>query len=200
MACPPPTWYGGVVVADPREEPDDAAWVQAMARGDQAAIGLLYDLHAPLLLSLVRRIVVDAGAAEDLVHDVFLEAWRRAADYDSERGSVRTWLALRARSRAIDYRKSAEVARRVPMEESRHLGLLASSMDDASMLPDHARVRRMLVALPEDHQHVLYLGYFEGLSSSEIAERVGIPIGTVKSRVASALSRLRAVMNSPEDG
>ena len=82
----------------------DAELVLAMARGKTDALAKLYDLHAPVMLALAQRILGSKNDAEDLVHDVFLEAWRRAADYDPERGTVRAWLILRTRSRAIDSR------------------------------------------------------------------------------------------------
>jgi RNA polymerase sigma-70 factor (ECF subfamily) len=175
-------------------EDEDIQLVERMARGDTEALARLYDLHAPLLLALVRRIVARTEIAEDIVHDVFLEAWRRAADYDPERGSVRTWLALRARSRSLDYKKSSAVLKNVSLGEPRTLDSLLGSVDDATLAPDRARIRAALLDLPEEQHKVLLLGYFEGLSSSEIAERMGCPVGTVKSRVAAALGRLRAVL------
>jgi RNA polymerase sigma-70 factor (ECF subfamily) len=177
----------------------DAALVQAMARGDAGALAQLYDIHAPLLFGLVRRIVRNAESAEDIVHDVFIEAWRRSADYDPSRGSVRTWLTLRARSRALDHKKSSAVARRVSLDEPHSQNPLTAVQENASLAPDQERVRQALGTLPEEQHRVLLLGYFEGLSSSEIAERVGIPIGTVKSRVAAALTRLRAALNAGEE-
>jgi RNA polymerase sigma-70 factor (ECF subfamily) len=145
------------------------------------------------MLGLARRIVIGKPEAEDIVHDVFLEAWRRAADYDENRGSVKAWLLLRTRSRAIDFRKSAGVSRAVSMGDGDWLGALADprSGDEA---PDRTRLRQLLTALNEDQREVLLLGYFEGLSSSEIAARVGVPIGTVKSRVAAALAALRQAL------
>ena len=128
------------------------------------------------------------------MHDVFVEAWRRAADYDVERGTVKAWLLLRTRSRAIDHRKSAGVARTVPAGDGAWLTALADPRGDGSEAPDRARLRRVVSALNEEQQEVLFLGYFEGLSSSEIATRVGIPIGTVKSRVAAALNALRSAL------
>jgi RNA polymerase sigma-70 factor (ECF subfamily) len=165
-----------------------------MARGDASALGALYDVYAPLLLALAQRILGSRSEAEDLVHEVFLEAWRHAADYDSERGTVRAWLVLRTRSRALDVRKSAAVARTVRVGDSTWFEQLAGSGDGLAPSPDRERVRRALLNLPEEQRAVLLLGYFEGLSSSEIAERMALPIGTVKSRVAAGLSRLRAAL------
>jgi len=171
-----------------------------MANGDAQALAALYDRHAPLMLGLARRIVLGKSEAEDIVHDVFVEAWRRAADYDPDRGSVKAWLLLRTRSRAIDLRKSASFSRTVPTGDSEFLARLSDPRVADSEAPDRARLRRLLSALSDEQQEVLFLGYFEGLSSSEIATRLGIPIGTVKSRVAAALGSLRlALADQPGD-
>jgi len=169
----------------------DEALVRAIATGDTYALATLYDRHAPLMLALSRRIVSGKPESEDIVHDVFVEAWRHAADYDESRGSVKAWLLLRTRSRALDFRKSAGVARTVPTGDGDWLASLADTRADDSEAPDRARVRQLLSGLNGEQREVLWLGYFEGLSSSEIATRVGIPIGTVKSRVAAALTALR---------
>ena len=192
-------WYGSALVnGESHSAPDpsstDEALVRAIANGDTRALAALYDRHAPLMLGLARRIVGGKPEAEDIVHDVFVEAWRRAGDYDESRGSVKAWLLLRTRSRAIDFRKSAGVARTVPTGDSAWLASLIDPRGDDSEAPDRARVRRVLSALSAEQQEVLVLGYFEGLSSSEIATQVGIPIGTVKSRVAAALSALRQAL------
>ena len=168
--------------------------MRAIANGDTQALARLYDRHAPLMVGLARRIVGGKPEAEDIVHDVFIEAWRRAADYDGNRGSVKAWLLLRTRSRAIDFRKSAGVARMVPTGDGAWLSALVDPRGDESEAPDREHLRRVVAALNVEQREVLLLGYFEGLSSSEIATRVGIPIGTVKSRVAAALSALRLVL------
>ena len=193
-------WYGSALVSGDDERSatapeSDEALVRAIANADTRALATLYDRHAPLMLGLARRIVLGKAEAEDIVHDVFVEAWRRAADYDENRGSVKAWLLLRTRSRAIDFRKSAGVARTVPTGDGDWLAALADPRADGSEAPDRARLRQLLTALNDEQREVLYLGYFEGLSSSEIAIRIGIPIGTVKSRVAAALSALRLALS-----
>jgi RNA polymerase sigma-70 factor, ECF subfamily len=192
-------WYDSALVNGDNEKSAEApeldeVLVRAIASGDTQALAALYDRHAPLMLGLARRIVGGKPEAEDIVHDVFVEAWRRAADYDENRGSVKAWLLLRTRSRAIDHRKSAAVARTVPTGDGAWLAALVDPRADDSDAPDRARLRRVVSSLSEEQQQVLYLGYFEGLSSSEIATRAGIPIGTVKSRVAAALNALRAAL------
>lgn len=177
---------------------DDAALVQATAAGDRAALARLYDRYAPILLAVAVRILGERREAEDLVHDVFLEAWRQAGSFDPARGSVRAWLLMRLRSRALDRRKSAGY-RRVSSLDSGELGADLERdvpTEDPAFAPDRAAVRRALAALPEEQRVVLTLGYFEGLSSAEIAARLTMPIGTVKSRVAAALSRLRSVFGA----
>lgn len=171
----------------PPDDAQDEALVTAMAAGDRAALATLYERHSALLLGLALRIVRERREAEDLLHDVFLEAWRSAKDFDPKRGRVRTWLAIRMRSRALDLQKSARVARNTG---DGGLELLVDEAEGAS--PDHRRVRSALAELGSDQRRVLELAYFEGLSCSEIAERVAIPVGTVKSRIAAGLERLRS--------
>lgn len=165
-----------------------------MARGDSAALSLLYDRYAGSMLALARRIVGRGPEAEDVIHDVFLEAWRHSADYDPTRGSVKAWLLLRTRSRSLDVQKSARVSKQASGLDDAWLAELSAPGDGAAS-PDQERVRRVLVALPVEQREVLLLGYFQGLSSSEMAERLGVPIGTVKSRVAAALTALRAALS-----
>src|SRR5215208_4099212 len=157
-----------------------------MVKGDRDALSELYERHSGLLLGLAMRIVRERREAEDLLHDVFLEAWRTAKDFDPRRGRVRTWLAIRMRSRALDLQKSARVSRNAG---DGGLDTLVDESEGAS--PDHRRVRRALAELAQDQRRVLELAYFEGLSCTEIAERVAIPVGTVKSRIAAGLDRLR---------
>jgi RNA polymerase sigma-70 factor (ECF subfamily) len=175
----------------------DAELIRSVANGDRVALAQLYDRFAPILMAVATRILGERREAEDLLHDVFLEVWRQAADYDVTRGSVRAWIMIRLRSRAIDRRKSAGVARAVPLEPEEHIDDRGGPDEDPQLGPDRASVRRALAALPDDQRTVLELGYFEGLSSSEIAERISAPIGTVKSRVAAALAKLRAAMLEP---
>ena len=167
-----------------------------VVRGDTAALGSLYDRHAPQMLAVATRILRSPREAEDLVHDVFVEVWKRAGDYDPRRGSVRGWLLLRVRSRSLDRVRSAGWSRGRSLVEERDGGSVDA--DDTEGATDHRAVRRALSELPEEQRTVLMLGYFEGLSSSEIATRTGVPIGTVKSRVAAAMTKLRSAMGGEE--
>jgi len=172
----------------------DAAVVAAIAKGDRLALAELYDRFGGILFALAVRIVRDRREAEDLLHDVFLEVWRAAKDYDPSRGRVRTWLTIRMRSRALDHQKSARVSRNAGDDSV--IDRVADEAGDLSDSPDRTRVRAALGALPAEQRTVVELGYFEGLSCSEIAARIEVPIGTVKSRLAAALGKLRSSLGA----
>lgn len=191
-ACPPPR--GLLRLFDPLATTDHDL-VAALADGDDSALAVLYDRHAPLLLGIARRMLGDANEAEDLVHDVMMAAWRDAERYQPDRASVRSWLCMRLRSRALDRLRSARVRRSESLDDHPRGadGYAApASTHDAS--GDEARLHAVLADLAAPQRQVLELAYFQGLSSSEIAARLGIPIGTVKSRTASAFGRLRQAL------
>lgn len=180
------------------ESEADTSLVLRMARGDRAALGELYERHASRVFALLLRILGERGEAEDLLHDVFLEAWRHAGDYASERGTVSAWLVLRARSRAIDRRRSAPRTRSVALEGADPPERGDPAADPARIL-DQKRLGDVFSVMSVEEREVILLGYFEGLSSTEIAERIGKPVGTVKSRTRSALEKLRGAL-LPEAG
>jgi RNA polymerase sigma-70 factor, ECF subfamily len=207
FAGAPRRWYGSGVMTEgeppaPVDAPwggEDAALMAAVAGGDRAALATLYDRHGAAVVALLQRILHDRALAEDLLHDVFLEAWHQAAGYDPQRGSVRTWLMIRARSRALDRRSKlqrdaqlAELATRDRREPVHEAGEVVGL--------DGARLRRLAAGLSRELVEVIELAYFEGLSSSQIAETLCIPVGTVKSRVARALEALRAAFGTGAEG
>lgn len=162
-----------------------------MARGDRNALGQLFERHASRLLPIGAAILRDDSEAEDVLHDVFLEAFRRARAFDAERGSVVAWLAVRMRSRSLDRKKSATARRTVSSEETPASEALTEDPDVGARVLERHKLASAIRELPPDHAEVLMLGYFEDLSCSEIAARLEIPIGTVKSRVRRALQVLR---------
>ena len=192
--------WGGVTRAPATDwdAMDDVDLVRLAARGEVHALSALYDRFSPLLLAMAVRVLGDRTKAEDLVHDVFLEVWRHAAGYDVGRGSVRTWILVRLRSRALDRLRSATARREVTVDETPVES--APDGEDPSLAPDRAAVRRALAELPIEQREVLELSYFGGLTAVEIAERMGSPLGTVKSRTAAGLAKLRAVMTSSRGG
>jgi len=178
----------------------DSDDLRALARGEQQALARLYDRHAPILLALGIRLLGERREAEDIVHDCFVEAWRHAGEYDPTRASVKTWLVLRMRSRCLDRLRSAGHTRRESLTGREEATLnQASSGGDITASRENYRVdahrlMSVLADLPHDQREVIILGFFDGLSSSEIAAALGIPIGTVKSRVRSAMVRLRSAL------
>ncbi|MET0341030.1 MAG: sigma-70 family RNA polymerase sigma factor [Polyangiales bacterium] len=186
----------------PVAEQSDVELLRGVARGDREALGRLYDRHAGTLLALGQRIIGRQRELEDLVHDVFLEAWRVAGDYDPARGSVKTWLSVRMRSRCLDRVRAHDYARTDPLPDLEPVreGDGARGADAAERALDGARVWALLDALPDGQRQVLELGYFRGLSFQEIANELGIPLGTVKSRVGAAILKLRADLGVSRGG
>lgn len=158
-----------------------------VSAGDREALAELYDRHAPQLLAVARRILRDPSEAEDLLHDVFVEVWHGAGRYQPDRGSVRTWLLIRTRSRALDRLRLGVQRRASTLEREPAAG-------DASAAVDRVAVITAVRALPVAQRRTLELAYFGGLSAAEIAAEEGAPLGTIKSRLSGALGRLRVAL------
>lgn len=165
----------------------DTELLERMARGDQTALGELYERHCRDILRINRALLRDESLAADATQDVFLEAWRRAHQFDPRRGTVRAWLVIRARSRALDRLRSKKTRAEVALTDTAHAQ--AGSIEQS---PDLMHLPQAFDQVSEEERAVLVLGYFEGLSCREIGERLGIPVGTVKTRTRKALMKLRA--------
>lgn len=179
-----------------------------MASGDEAALGELYDRWSTLVHSLVIRIVKDAEEAEETVEATFWQAWRQAARYEESRGAVSTWLTTIARSRALD---RVRARTRVLEQSLSRFGEEIDSVADTSSTgrdphsSAEASERRDIVVaaiatLPAEQRETIELAYFGGLSQSEIAERTGQPLGTVKTRARLALDKLRERLSQFSEG
>ncbi len=176
----------------------DVELLASLSRGDLDAASCLYDRYASLLLALAVRIVRDRAEAEDVLHDAFVTMSERAAQYTPDRGSVIAWLVTLVRNLSIDRTRRRErrgvILRRVASED---LGAAAQSPEQLlSDATSFARVRRALGQLPDVQRQTLEIAFFEGLSYPEIAERDGVPLGTVKSRAARALTSLREALEA----
>lgn len=175
---------------------DDESVMVAVQGGNRAALAVLYERHHGVLIAIGLKMLRSQAEAEDVMHNVFVEAWQRAGSYRPDRSTVRTWFCVRMRSRCLDRLKSAAVAR----SESLEPGFEPPSHYSAGRLPrllDAQRAASEMDALPENQREVLELGYFKGYSSTEIADALEIPTGTVKSRVRAAMERLRERMEEP---
>ncbi|MBA3297535.1 MAG: sigma-70 family RNA polymerase sigma factor [Acidobacteria bacterium] len=170
-----------------------ASVVSRLAAGDMDAASELYDRHAGHVLALARRILRDYGDAEDVVQDVFSQAWRTAARFESSRGTVGGWLLVMARTRSID-RLRAKQARpdtRTDVMPDRMPSADVAAPDQLLSDEQAVRVREALANLPDAQRKALELAYYEGLTQVEIAERLTEPLGTIKTRVRTALGTLR---------
>jgi RNA polymerase sigma-70 factor, ECF subfamily len=171
----------------------DAQLIFRLASGDREAVAELYDRHAPRVLGLAYRILRNSSDAEDVVQEVFSQAWRSAPRYEAARGTVAGWLLIMARTRAIDRLRSRQARPDSGGEPAADtLPAEAASYPDRLIADEQAaRVRQALIALPHDQRAALELAYFEGLTQTEIAERLQAPLGTVKTRIRTALATLR---------
>ena len=165
-------------------------------RTQPAAFEILYDRHGGAAYSLAYRIVGDRAVAEEVTQEAFLSAWRSGARYDRARGSVRTWLLGVVRNRAIDaIRRDAARAPALSLDADTQVREPAASelTDVEAVRREAAReVRGALAQLPDEQLKVVQLAYFGGLSQSEIAEALGMPLGTVKGRMRLAMEKMRA--------
>ena len=171
----------------------DRDLVLRLQRRDPRALAELYDRYGRLAYALILRVVRDVGAAEDLVQETFLRVWTRAQAFDAQKGSIGPWLLAVARNRAIDYLRSAGGRERhsVEFEETGHPSLFID-MEQGILASDRARrVKAAVEKLSATERQVIELACFEGLTQTEMAERVGQPLGTVKTWVRAALKKLR---------
>ena len=171
----------------------EAELVKRLQRRDPQALAALYDRYGRLVYSLILRVVRDTGVAEDLVQETFLRVWNRVQGFDAEKGAVGPWLLAVARNRAIDYLRSTvgKARNSLEMEATEHPALF-SDMEKDILASDKARqVKAALEKLSAHQRQVIELAYFEGLSQTEMAERMGQPLGTVKTWVRAALKNLR---------
>jgi len=181
----------------------DLDLVRRMQARDEQALGAFYDRWFPVVSGVVARILRADGDVEDVIEETFWQAWRQADRFVAGRGSVQTWLLTIARSRALDRHRAAKRRREDSLDEPGARDAVSpspedtppSSASDPSLAVEHAERRRLVLAaladLPGEQRQALELGYFGGLSQSEIAEHTGQPLGTVKTRMRLAMQKLR---------
>ena len=171
---------------------DDVTTINRIANGDEAALATLYDRWAQTVYSLVFQLLRDADAAEDVVEETFWQVWHRASSYDISRGTVRTWILTIGRSRALDRLRSRKRNRE---DISDDLSLIRDPRSDPSQMAEGAERRQLVYSalseLPDEQRNALELAYFRGLSQSEIAELLGEPLGTVKTRMRLGMQKMR---------
>jgi RNA polymerase sigma-70 factor (ECF subfamily) len=178
-----------------QEQVVDVELLHAVARGDEVALGTLYDRYRIILFGLLVRILNSREEAEDVLQEVMLQVWRRAADFDERRGRPFTWLVTLARSRAIDRLRLLGARQRLADSAARNAPDEASdAVKDTLHSEQREIVQRALAELPEEQTKILLLAYFEGLTQSEIATKLTTPLGTVKTRMRSGMIKLRELL------
>jgi RNA polymerase sigma-70 factor, ECF subfamily len=181
----------GVPSADTNTTTSDHSLVMAVRSGDQGAMAALYDRYSSIVYSVALRVLQDTGAAEDVLQNIFMQLWRNPGAFDSSRGNMAAWLAVIARHRAID-----ALRRRRP--ESDIEDVIVSVEPDLASDTDRSRamekVRGALQTMPTPQRSALEMAYFEGLTHTEIAEKTGEPLGTIKTRIRTGLLSLRKVL------
>jgi len=174
----------------------DASILQRMAGGDRAAFAELYERFSRPLFSTALHILSDASEAQDIVHDVFLALWEKAALFEPSRGSAFSWAVTLTRNRSIDRlrtrRRRTDLLEKSAPEDLGYLSATADGAGDQAAAGDEAVVVRQAVAnLPAEQKRAVELAFFSGLTQQEIADRLKEPLGTIKARIRRGLLRLR---------
>jgi len=179
----------------------DEALVALVARGDASALGELYDRVGRVAYGIAFRVLRDDRLAEDAVQEGFLAAWRSAATFRADRAKASTWIVTLVHRRAVDIVRREERRRAEPLESENRPDPVdpAGSAEDAAWLGfERDRVQAALHALPDTQREAIELAYYGGYSQSELAERLGVPLGTIKSRMFAGLARLRELLGEAE--
>ncbi len=173
----------------PKPEATDLVLIRRVMGGDETALASLYDRYASLVYSVAKRVLGDSSAAEEVVQDIFYQFWRTASSFDSARGTLAGWLLVTARNRSIDRLRRRHGAAEEIQEDMVELSLNLESAAAQNELM--SKVKKFLGELPAPQRTALELAYFEGLTHSEIAQRTGEPLGTIKSRLRAAIESLK---------
>jgi RNA polymerase sigma-70 factor (ECF subfamily) len=181
----------------PPHAPDaiDARLLRAIAAGDESSIAELHDRYAAILLGLLMRILHSRPEAEDVLQEVFLQVWQQASNFDPARGRPFTWLVTLTRSRALDRLRHLESRDRVRREAANEPSARAGeALDNAMRVEQSEFVQQALERIPEAQRRALILAYFEDLTQSQIAARLGEPLGTIKTRIRAGLMKLHELL------
>jgi RNA polymerase sigma-70 factor (ECF subfamily) len=178
----------GVLNTPPSSAEDDSVLLARVQRGDEQAMASLFDRYSKVVYSVALRVLRDPAAAEDVLQEIFMQVWRKPEGFSATRGSLGGWLAVVARNRSIDYlrrRRPTEAVEDVALASPYNLG----EESERNLMTEKAR--SLIVQLPQEQRKTLEMAFFDGLTHSEIAEMTGEPLGTVKTRIRSALQALR---------
>jgi len=174
----------------------EEALVALVARGDEVALAELYDRVGRMAYGLAFRVLRDDRLAEDAVQDAFLAVWRTAAGYSAERAKATTWILTLVHRRAVDLVRREERRRAEPLPEVEAAAGGPSAADTAWLRLERERVQAALRQLPDQQREAIELAYYGGFTQSQLAERLGEPLGTIKSRMFAGLARLRELLDT----
>jgi RNA polymerase sigma factor (sigma-70 family) len=193
-----PASHRPVVMRRQHTHLSNEALVALVARSDEAALGELYDRLGRIAYGLAFRILRDDRLAEDAVQEGFLAVWRGAAGFRAERAKASTWILTLVHRRAVDLVRREEWRRADPLPEDAGRADPEPGTDEAAWLRfERERVQAALRQLPDAQREAIELAYYGGFSQSELAERLGVPLGTIKSRMFAGLTRLRELLDEP---
>lgn len=177
-------------------EPDDETLIADLARRQLDALAVLYDRYGRMAYALAYRILGESEAAEDVVHDAFISAWRGAGSYRRERGKVRGWLMSIVHHRAVDLLRRKTTFRPAPLEAADDHAAEEDTAEMAERNVEHQTVRAALENLPPAQRRTIELAYFGGYTHVELSELMGVPLGTVKGRMRIGLQKLRRALDA----
>ncbi len=175
----------------------DSALIERTMAGDESALSVIYDRYSAVLFGMLIRILQDRGAAEEVLQDLFLQLWRSAPQFDASRGSLPAWLMVIGRNRAISRLRGRRDREVLEEEDGSYANTFASpqNIEDEAARSELARSLTVALAkLPAEQRQALELAYFEGMTQTEIAARTGCPLGTVKTRVRTAMQSLKLIL------
>jgi RNA polymerase sigma-70 factor, ECF subfamily len=183
----------GVLNIPPSSAEEDSALLARVQRGDEQAMASLLDRYSKVVYSVALRVLRDPAAAEDVLQEIFMQVWRNPEGFRATRGSLGGWLAVVSRNRSIDFlrrRRPTGSVEDVVLASPCNLG----EESERNLMTEKAR--SLIVTLPQEQRKTLEMAFFDGLTHSEIAEMTGEPLGTVKTRIRSALLVLRKGLQS----
>jgi RNA polymerase sigma-70 factor, ECF subfamily len=177
-------------------ERQDHVLVEALAARDLTALSTLYDRYGRIAYTLAYRILGEPEAAEDVVQDAFMAAWRGAGTFKRERGNARSWLLSIVHHRAVDLLRRRTAFRPAPLEDAAEAAADIDTAEEATKNVERKSVRDALQGLPEAQRRTIELAYFGGYTQSELADLMGVPLGTVKGRMRIGLQKMRRALGA----
>lgn len=183
----------GAMMVVRMDDADLERCIVAAAGGDQAAFADLYDLLSATVFGVVRRVLRDQAQSEEVTQEVFVEVWRAASRFDTGRGNVRSWVVTIAHRRAVDRVRSEQAHRDRNVRDARAVEAAPPTPEDAAVAgEERASAVAAMATLPPPQREALELAFYDGLTHTQIADRLGVALGTVKTRIRDGLIRLRA--------